>query len=220
MPPLAPAEFAERAAGLLSDLQNGVHSTAQEVERRVVEALTPLYPYIRAFSELYAEYRVMLGMKLLRQKAPVSLRRAITALREQGFDFEDFFSGRASRHIAHEAHAEFHALIIDLSVQVREFARHQALHGRRRDYERRVSELEKDTAELTRTLEHIQEKARVLEHEGLAREFAAYCEGVFHGLSFLGPNIPPHDAVQMREYCTEREKDFTRRLNLSSFSPS
>jgi hypothetical protein len=198
---------AEDMRDALEQLEHNPHLSLQEVEDVMIVFGKRIWPYRKAFHELYAMYDGTLGEELLLQQLSHVAKKAYGEFIAHGGGYAD---------IVVDAPAEFfdtgvRSELVDAFIQVRDVVwkhtKQAVLSVDREKYKHKIAEFARVQEDIEQTLAHLSHLAdNEQEHPELATEIRAQIRGFEFGLSALGPHTRHEDVLSSIEYFAERKK--------------
>lgn len=207
MPPLVPKKIIEKMGAALEQAKGNSDLTEEELEHTMVVFAKKVWPYNQAFQELYHSYEARMGEKLFEQKLTGMLRKRYHEYRASGIAYRDFKKGSSLDFFSHDERIKLHALVVDVTCEIRRFAFQAVTHTDREQYEARIIEFKNILEHIELQLDALREVAEYeAEHPMLAAEIREHVRGFEHGFAMLGPRVDYRAVCGAQEHFEGRKK--------------
>lgn len=207
LPPLVPTTVANDMKDALEQLEHNPHLSLEEVEDIMIVFGKRIWPYRKAFQELYETYDGKLGEELLLQNLSHSAKKAYREFLAHGGSYADVVAGGPVGFFSSEVRVELTEILVHVQQAVWKHTKQAVLSTDREVYKQKIAEFARVQEEITHTLEQLEQLADYeQEHPELATEIRAHVRGFEFGLSALGPHTRQEDVLASVEYFEGRKR--------------
>jgi len=208
LPPLLPAEIKEEVEHALEHLHDDFTVSAQDVEEVVIALGKKVWPYWKAFDELFSMAQGKLGEKFLLGKLSPEFKQRYKEFKEHGADYHDLRLGGPMGFFQSEERQVLMASLVKVDGEIRQHVEQEVLSVDRRKYEDLVVDFQEVLDDIEKRLESLRLLAEdEEEHPSLADEVRAQVQAFEFGLCLLGPHTQHHEVHNAEDYFVERKKD-------------
>ncbi|MBI2436274.1 MAG: hypothetical protein HYV41_00805 [Candidatus Magasanikbacteria bacterium] len=200
LPPLVPTDLVFELKEKLVAAYEDHHISLEELEDRMIYVGKKIWPYVRAFEELYAVYEHKLAHKLLEQRASYGVKKKIFLLREMGGSLHDIFYGKVHGMFKCHERQELVGLLVELKRDIRSHAMQAVRTHDLNIYTATIEKYGSMVQEINTVLEDLSRFAAEIEHEDVARDVHSTMRAIEHSLVFLGPRIRMDEIRNVLEY--------------------
>lgn len=209
LPPLVSLEVVENMAAAIEQIRSNYDLTLEELEDTMIVFGKKVWPYMRAFEELYHVYEGQLGERLFLQKVSPALLRSYEVFKTTDGVWRDLYSGAAMHVFTSADRLELHGVLVDVKCDIRAFAAQAVITTARAKYETRIQEFKEILDDIELRLQSLQRLSdEEPAHPGFAAEIREHIRGFEYSLAYLGPQI------NYRAVCSAHEHFQGRKLEL------
>jgi hypothetical protein len=142
MPPLVPEIIREDMAHALEHIETNIDLEESEIEQMLINFGKALWPYRKAFQELYDVYDSQLGEKMFISKIDSKLKRRYRIFVEQGGSFVDLHTGKNIAFFSEEERVTLCEIFVSIKREVSSHTAQKIISTDRDKYEKRVIEFQ------------------------------------------------------------------------------
>ncbi len=205
IPPGVPEDIVAELETQLKRIKLDHDLNLVEVEDAMIVAAKNLWPYTRAFQEMYSAYARDMSESLFLQMAQVGLRSKYSRFLDSGGNFEDLHRGVVAEYFSAEERVELSALLIEIQNEIRKFATQSLTHSDKEIYQEKIEEFTQIMDHIEDELDHLRSLAeREDEHPQLIAEIREHIRAFEHGFAFLGPSVDYEAVKNARGYVEGR----------------
>ncbi len=200
LPPLVPADLAESLVSALQQAQKTSDMSLEELENVMVEQGKLIWPYGRAFEDIYNIYESDLGHKLLSQRVSHDIRKKVDMIGTMGGNFQDIISGSTHDMFEHDERVELMEHLIDLKHDIRKHATRAILSHDKKQYEKKVAQYGKMVEEINELVEDMKQFAQEEAHERVASDIHSHARAIDLQFAHLAPRVDIVEVRRLPEY--------------------
>lgn len=200
LPPLVPAKVAENLAIALQETQENKDISLEELEDVMIEHGKRMWPYMRAFDDIYKTYESHLGNKLLLQRVSHGMKKKVDVLTQMGGSFHDMLSGSTHDMFDDDERVELTAHLIDLKQDIRKHATQAILSHDKDRYEEKVEHYGKMVEEINELLEDMRQFAHEEAHERVVEDIHSHARAIDLQFAHLAPRVDIVEVRRLPEY--------------------
>jgi hypothetical protein len=206
LPPLLPDVVKKEVEHALEHLENDYTIGIEEVEDVVIGLGKKVWPYWKAFDEMFVFHQGQMGEKFLEGKMPLELKKKYKLFKEHGGDYHDLRVGGPAVFFEPEERQKLAEILVDVDNELRQYVKQSVLSGERKKYENLIIELQGVLDDVEKRLGHLRTVAEdEEEHPQLASEIRAQVRAFEFGLCLLGPRTKIHEVENAKEYFEGRK---------------
>lgn len=207
LPPLVPPDVQADMGTALEQLEGNPHLTIEELEQTMIGFGKKIWPYRKAFHEIFDSYDGTVGETQLINLLPRHLKQVYGEFMTHGGTYRDVLAGGATQLFEVEDRPTLTAAIITVRSAVYQHARQAAVTTDRDRYVQKIEEFRHVQDEIEAVFDQLHTIADAeQEHPELASEIRAHIRGFEYGLAALGPDIQHEEVLASVEYFAERKK--------------
>lgn len=207
IPPLFPEDLKYQIRkDLKSIIENS--SSLEDLEKIMIKSGYQIWPWNQAFKEIIAVTEENVGEQFLLANVPADIQEKYLECRQLGMSLKDLHSGRMASFFDEEQRALLNGALVDMQIQLREFAVREAVGVKKDLYLKKVQEFKIILEEIEQNLNRLKDLAdKEEDHIGLADEIRARVETFEHGLCLLAPNFSHEEIGQAHDFFIGRKKE-------------
>jgi hypothetical protein len=207
IPPLFPEDLKYQIRkDLKSIIEN--NSNLEDLEKIMIKSGYQIWPWNQAFKEIIAVTEENVGEQFLLANVPTDIQEKYLEYRQLGMSLKDLHSGRMANYFDEEQRALLNGALVDMQIQMREFAVREAVGVKKDLYLKKVQEFKIILEEIELNLNRLKDLAdKEADHVGLADEIRARVETFEHGLCLLAPNFSHEEIGQAHNFFVGRKKE-------------
>jgi len=199
----------------LDDLKQRTEVLLEDVETTMVKHGKRVWPYIRAFEDMYVYYEAGMLEKLLYQRASQGLKVKLQLFREMDGDMHDIYSGSVHHIFESDERQELMALLVDLKHDIRKHATQKILLHDKQQYNEKVAYYADMLEQINNVLEDVRKFAHEEAHEFIAENIHEKIKTVEHSFAFLAPPVDIVEVLNLADdYRGKQEEFFIKRLHV------
>ena len=214
IPPLVPEEVEKEMGHALEHLHDDYKVGIEEVENMVIALGKKIWPYWKAFDELYNMDQGKLGEKFLLGKLSVELKTKYSEFKEHSGNYHDLRMGASAIFFETEERFEITQALVEVDIDVRNHTEQSVLSLERKKYEDLIIDFQTILDDIEKRLDALRLVAEdEEEHPELATEIREHIRAFEHGLCLLGPNTQYHEVKNLEDHFADRrdtKKHFRR----------
>lgn len=201
LPPLVPESLKANLMAANERAKTDDTLTVEGVEAELIYFAKQLWPYRRAFLDMYQIEREHMGETFFLQGLPRSLKKKYQSFTMGGGTYRDLRLGRHIDHFTLEERQELYPVFVSVDQQLFDYTRQRAVSIARMDYLAAVGRYEAERERLSFLVHRLQDMAIETElkvdqpAEGLWSDVRA----LEYGVSLLGPEISAQKAETLVE---------------------
>jgi len=208
LPPLVPKEIKLEIKHALEHLHNDYTVSIEDVEEIVIVLGKKVWPYWKAFDELFSMTQGKLGEKFLLGKFTPGLKKRYNEFKEHGANYHDLRLGGPMGFFELEERQKISADFVDVDSDIRKHVIQEVLTTERRKYENLIISFQEILDDIEKRLDTLRLMAEdEEEHPNLADEIREQVKAFEFGLCLLGPNTKYEEVCESKEYFLERKND-------------
>lgn len=212
MPPLVPEKIRTKMSEALKLAKKNLELTEEELETTMVLFAKQVWPYNQAFQEFYNSYEAQMGEQMFTQKLTGMLRKRYQDYVDSGSDFATL-QKKSSDFFTSEERTKLHAIIVDITCEIRAFAFQAVMHRDKEAYLDKIDEFKEILSHIDEQLDDLRAVAdEESEHPMLAHEIRDHVRGFEHSFAFLGPRVDYNAVCSAREHFKGRKKHYKIRV--------
>ncbi len=207
LPPLVPEEVEKEIKHALEHLHDDIGVGIEEVENIVISMGKKIWPYWKAFGELYNMEQGKMGEKFLLGKLSIGLKKKYNEFKEHGGTYHDLRTGSPAVFFENEERLEMTQKLVEVDIDIRNHTKQMVLSMERRKYEDLIVDFQTILDDIEKRLGNLSMLAEdEEEHPELAEEIRAKVRAFEFGMCLLGPKTQVHELENAEDYFVERRE--------------
>lgn len=210
VPPLFPEDLKRQIRNDVKNFQDGDVSL-EEVEKKMIEYGYKIWPWNQAFNEIITNTEETVGEQFLLANLSEVLQEKYLEFKKLGLSLKDFHAGKAANYFDEEQRIELGLALVNMRLQVREFATREVVGLKKKYYLKKVDEFKNILLEIEKNLNRLKDLAdKESDHENLANEIRSRVEAFEHGLCLLAPEFKHEDVGKAHDFFVGRKQELNR----------
>lgn len=211
IPPLVPSDLKEKMVQALSRLEDNQTLTLGEIEETMISFGYELWPWNQAFKEFLISAESKMGEHFILPKLSGELLTKYEHFKHYGGTFRDLHSGRPADYFSLEERCELRSALVEIQIELREFATREVLGVEKTKYIRRVEEFKILLQKMRNTIEMLFKIANAeQDHPTLVNEIKSKTKHFEHSLCLLGSEIDYEAIDRSLEFFQGRREELNR----------
>ncbi len=208
IPPLVPDDTKQELKHALDHLRDDFEVGIEEAENIMIAMGKRVWPYWKAFYELYNMEQGRIGEKFLLGKLPLELKKRYKEFKEHGGSYADLRSGSSIIFFdTAEERQILTGVFVEVDGEVKEHLRQSVLSTKRAEYEKLILDFQVVLDDIEKRLDALRLMAEdEEEHPELAIEIRQRVRDFEYGLCLLGPNTQHEEVIHVEDYFDERRE--------------
>ncbi|MFA7654318.1 MAG: hypothetical protein WCX97_04800 [Candidatus Magasanikbacteria bacterium] len=211
LPPLFPADTADKMRHVLEHLEKDPTVTAVDVEKTMVVFGYEVWPWNEAFREFVSLAEGKVGEHFLLPRLSLRLQERFRDFKLYGGTWSDLHSGRPAEFFNNEDLSELCLALVDTQKDLRDYATREVMGLAREKYLERVTEFRMSLKKIRNKLDEMRQCADAeQDHPQLANEIRERVRVFEQGFCNLAPSCDYNGVCQSIEFFQGRKHDLNR----------
>lgn len=206
LPPLFPAETAEKMKNALEQLENDPRATLQMAEDTMIKFGYDLWPWNEAYRDFFGINDGRLGEQFFLSHLPGGHADHFMKYKEYGLSWHDLYSGRAVKYFDTEDRPELNEALVETKNDLFKYTNREVTGLERKKYLARVEEFKKILEKTKQILAQMRAMADAEQyHPALADEIRSRTRYFEMSLCSLGPSFNVDEVLRSLEFFVDRK---------------
>ncbi len=208
LPPLFPAEIADKMKHALDHLEHDSSVTLHEIEKTMIVFGYEVWPWNEAYSEFLNIAEGKVGEHFLLPKFSKKMKEKYEDFMHSGGTWRDLHSGRAVAFFKTDERSELCAAFLEAGKELHAFVDREIVGLEKEKYLRQVNSFKNILGEIKKRLDDMRALAdKEQDHPTLAGEIRERVKMFEHSLCLLAPALDYEAVCQSVDFFHGRKKD-------------